>query len=89
MAGPRVEITYCTRCKFLLRAAWLAQELLTTFESELSEVALRPGSGGIFEVSLDGEVVASNKDDRKMPEPGEVKRLLRDRLAPGRRIGHD
>lgn len=89
MSAPRVEITYCTRCKFLLRAAWLAQELLTTFESELSEVTLRPGSGGVFEVRLDGEVVASNKDDRKMPEPGEVKRLLRDRLAPGRRIGHD
>lgn len=89
MSAPRIEITYCTRCKFLLRAAWLAQELLTTFESELSEVALHPGSGGIFEVRVDGEVVASNKDDRKMPEPGEVKRLLRDRLAPGRRVGHD
>ena len=89
MSAPRVEITYCTRCKFLLRAAWLAQELLTTFESELAEVALRPGSGGLFEVRLDGEVVASNREDRKMPEPGEVKRLLRDRLAPGRRIGHD
>ena len=89
MSAPRVEITYCTRCKFLLRAAWMAQELLTTFESELSEVALRPGTGGIYEVRLDGEIVASNKDDRKMPEPGEVKRLLRDRLAPGRRIGHD
>lgn len=88
MSAPRVQITYCTRCKFLLRAAWMAQELLTTFESELSEVALRPGSGGVFEVRLDGEVVASNKDDRKMPEPGEVKRLLRDHLAPGRRIGH-
>jgi selenoprotein W-related protein len=89
LSAPRVEITYCTRCKFLLRAAWLAQELLTTFESELAEVALRPGSGGLFEVRLDGEVVASNREDRKMPEPGEVKRLLRDRLAPGRRIGHD
>jgi selenoprotein W-related protein len=89
LSGPRVEITYCTRCKFLLRASWLAQELLTTFESELGEVVLRPGSGGIFEVGLDGEVIASNKGDGKMPEPGEVKRLLRDRLAPGRRIGHD
>ena len=70
MSAPRVEITYCTRCKFLLRAAWMAQELLITFESELAEVALRPGSDGVFEVRLDGEVVASNKGDRKMPEPG-------------------
>jgi len=31
--APRVEIEYCTGCRFLPRAAWLAQELLTTFEA--------------------------------------------------------
>jgi selenoprotein W-related protein len=88
LTAPRIEITYCTRCKFLLRASWLAQELLSTFESEIGEVALKPGSGGIFEVRADGDVVATNRDG-KMPDAAEVKRLLRDRLAPGRRIGHD
>ena len=86
---PRVEITYCTRCKFLLRASWLAQELLTTFEAELSEVSLRPGSGGIFEVTLDSEVLATNRDGGKIADSADVKRLLRDRIAPGRSIGHD
>ena len=89
MPLPRVEITYCTQCKFLLRAAWLAQELLTTFERELSEVALRPASGGIFEIALDGRVIATNRDTKRMPDVGEVKRLLRDRIAPDRKIGHD
>ncbi len=89
MGSPRVEIRYCTRCRFLLRAAWLAQELLTTFEQELGEVALVPGSGGIFEVSLDGEVLASNRETKEMPDPAAVKRLLRDRIAPGRAIGHE
>jgi hypothetical protein len=43
--GPRirVEIEYCRQCRFLLRAAWLAQELLTTFDTEVHEVALVPG----------------------------------------------
>jgi selenoprotein W-related protein len=89
LTASRVEITYCTRCKFLLRASWLAQELLTTFESELDEVALRPSSGGIFEVRLNGEVIASNADGGAMPDPAQVKRLLRDRIAPDRQIGHD
>jgi selenoprotein W-related protein len=89
LTASRVEITYCTRCKFLLRAAWLAQELLTTFESELDEVALRPGSGGIFEVRLNGDLIASNAGGVAMPDPAQVKRLLRDRIAPGRQIGHD
>jgi selenoprotein W-related protein len=89
MAGPRVEITYCVKCRFLLRAAWMAQELLSTFEGQLGEVALVPGSGGVYEVRLDGEVVASNRESKKMPEPPEVKRLLRDRIAPERAIGHE
>jgi selenoprotein W-related protein len=89
VAGPRLEIEYCTRCRFLLRASWMAQELLTTFEAELGEVALVPGSGGIFQVKLDGEVIASNRESKKMPEPPEVKRLVRDRIAPERKIGHE
>jgi len=67
----------------------MAQELLTTFEAELGEVALVPGSGGIFQVKLDGEVIASNRESKKMPEPPEVKRLVRDRIAPERKIGHE
>ncbi len=89
MASPRVEIRYCTQCRFMLRAAYLAQELLTTFEKELGEVALVPSSGGIFEITLDGETLASNRESKRMPEAGEVKRLLRDRIAPERSIGHE
>ena len=87
--APRVEIHYCTQCRFLLRAAWLAQELLSTFGQELAEVALVPGTGGIFEVTLDGETVATNRETKRMPDAAEVKRLLRDRIAPQRNIGHD
>ena len=73
----------------MLRAAWLAQELLTTFEEDLIEVVIKPSSGGIFEVALDGETIATNRETKRMPETGEVKRLVRDRLVPDRRIGHD
>jgi selenoprotein W-related protein len=89
MPGPRVEITYCTKCRFLLRAAWMAEELLTTFGAELGEVALRPGSGGIFEVALNGTVVATNSDHAPMPDPADVKRAIRDRISPSRKIGHE
>ena len=89
MASPRVEIRYCTRCRFMLRAAYLAQELLTTFEKELGEVALVPASDGIFEVTVDGETLATNRETKRLPEAGEVKRLLRDRIAPERTIGHE
>jgi selenoprotein W-related protein len=88
MSGPRVTITYCRKCGFLLRATWMAQELLSTFADDLGEVAVVPGSGGIFEVALEGEVIATNRDHAPMPDPSVVKRAIRDRIAPDRTIGH-
>ncbi len=88
-AAARVEIEYCTGCRWLLRAAWLAQELLSTFESELSEVALIPGTtGGIFEVRLDEQTVWSRKEEGHFPEAKELKKRVRDVVAPGRNLGH-
>lgn len=85
---PRIEIEYCTQCRWLLRAAWMAQELLTTFETELGEVALIPGTGGIFEVRVDGETVWSRKDQGRFPELKELKQRVSDRVAPGKDLGH-
>ena len=85
---PRIEIEYCTQCRWLLRAAWMAQELLTTFESELGGVLLKPGSGGIFEVRLDGVVIYSRKAEGRFPESKELKQLIRDRIAPDKALGH-
>lgn len=88
MQEHNLEITYCTQCRWLLRAAWLAQELLTTFEHELTQVSLKPGSGGVFEVSLDGELLFSRQQAGRFPEAKELKQLVRDRVAPGRKLGH-
>lgn len=85
---PRVEIRYCTQCRWLLRAAWMAQELLTTFEGELGEVALVPGTGGIYQVWLDGELIFSRKEAGHFPEAKELKQLIRDRIAPEKSLGH-
>lgn len=85
---PRVEITYCTQCRWLLRAGWMAQELLTTFDTELGEVALVPGSGGVFEVRVDGELVWSRKVAGRFPESKELKQRVRDCIAPEKDLGH-
>jgi selenoprotein W-related protein len=85
---PTVAITYCTQCRWLLRAAWIAQELLSTFEAELGGVLLVPGTGGVFEVRVGDEVVFSRVGVGRFPESAELKRLVRDRVAPGRDLGH-
>ena len=84
----RVTITYCTQCRWLLRAAWMAQELLSSFEEELSEVALRPGRGGVFDVCVDDQAVWSRAGEGRFPDIRELKQRVRDRVAPGRDMGH-
>ena len=84
----RVEIRYCTQCRWLLRAAWMGQELLTTFEGELGELALVPGTGGVFEVRVDDELIYSRKAQGRFPESSELKQLVRDRIAPEKALGH-
>lgn len=85
---PRVAITYCRQCNWMLRAAWMAQELLTTFSEEVGEVALIPGTGGVFRVEVDGDPVWERKADGGFPDAKALKQRVRDRLAPGRDLGH-
>jgi len=66
----------------------MAQELLITFEGELTEVALRPGAEGVFQIDLDDAVVWSRASEGRFPELKELKQLVRDRIAPDRALGH-
>ena len=88
MSAHVVEIEYCTQCRWLLRSAWLAQELLTTFEADLNAVSLMPGTGGVFEVRLNGKIIFSRKAEGRFPESKELKQLIRDTIAPSRDLGH-
>lgn len=84
----RLEIVYCRRCRFVLRATWLAQEVLFTLGDRLQEVALIPGQDGIFTVALDGELIFDRRAAGRFPEPKEIKQAVRDRLAPDMDLGH-
>ena len=83
-----IVIEYCTQCRWLLRAAWMAQELLTTFESDLHTVSLQPGSGGVFVVRLNNAILFDRKMHGRFPESKELKQAIRDRIDPDRRLGH-
>jgi selenoprotein W-related protein len=88
MAAPRVVIEYCPKCGWLLRATWLAQELLTTFSEELGELALKPAEPGKFCIWVDGEMVWERKRDGGFPQAAQLKRLVQPRVAPNKPLGH-
>jgi selenoprotein W-related protein len=86
---PVIEITYCPRCGWLMRSAWMAQELLTTFAGELGAVTLKPAeTAGVFEIKAGEAVVWSRVRDGGFPDIVALKRLVRDAVAPGKALGH-
>lgn len=86
---PVIEITYCTQCQWLLRAAWLAQELLSSFPDDLQRVALVPSSGGVFRITCNDQQIWERKADGGFPEAKVLKQRLRDLIDPGRDLGHN
>ena len=88
MTLPIVSIEYCRQCRWMLRAGWMAQELLATFEEELGGVTLVPGTGGVFVIRVDGEMIWSRKEMGRFPDITELKQRVRDAVAPGKPLGH-
>ncbi|KAH7126728.1 seleno protein W family protein [Dendryphion nanum] len=92
-------------CAGLLTISQFGQELLSTFGTQIGEIALIPATGGIFTVDLtyatppsadsDADTVKIEKVllwDRKteggFPETKVLKQRVRDRIDPGKDLGH-
>lgn len=87
---PRVEFEYCTGCRWMLRSAYMAQEILTTFEKEVGEVVLIPSKGlsGTFIVRVNGVEIWERKRNGGFPEIKELKQLVRSIVSPEKDLGH-
>lgn len=89
MTKPQVAIEYCPKCGWMLRAAYMAQELLQTFSDDLSGVLLRPSAvSGRYAIFCDDVIVFDRKEMGRFPEIKELKQLIRDQAAPGKSLGH-
>ena len=89
MTKPIIEIHYCATCRFVLRATWIAQELLFTFGDDLGGLTLVPSDGGVFRVQMaDGSVIYDRHAEGSFPESKHLKQLVRDKIAPGKDLGH-
>lgn len=86
---PTVSIEYCPKCGWMLRAAYMAQEILTTFSNEVHGVLLQPSeTSGSYVISIDGNVVFDRRSAGRFPEIKELKQLVRDVVAPDKSLGH-
>jgi selT/selW/selH-like putative selenoprotein len=72
----RLEIEFCTTCKFQGRAFWLARELFDARPDLAGEIVLIPSSGGVFAVRFDGTTVWDYATTGRFPEPKEVREAV-------------
>jgi len=87
---PTITIEYCPKCGWLLRAAWMAQELLTTFVDDIHAVTLVPSEvAGRYTITLNDHLLWNRKREGHFPEPKEMKQRVRDQIAPDRDLGHN
>ena len=92
--GNVVTIRFCQGCNWMLRATWMTQELLSSFnQGEITEIRLQPqytAPGGDFTIRVNDEVVWDRRvEDPSFPQPKELKRRVRDALAPEKSLGHN
>ena len=89
MEKPIIEIEYCTKCRWLIRASWMAQELLSTFSNEIGGVTLIPSEiAGIFEIRCGRKTIWERGKNKGMPEIKPLKQKVRDIIAPDKDLGH-
>lgn len=73
----------------MLRAAYMAQELLTTFSEDIGGVLLQPGDiSGTYLITIDGKKIFDRKEAGRFPEIKELKQLVRDVVNPEKNLGH-
>ncbi len=87
---PKVHILYCPACGWMLRATWLAQEILTTFSNELDSVTLKPEceQAGVFQIWTDDHLIWCRKKEEGFPQPKDIKQRIRDLICPEKNLGH-
>ncbi|WP_423146714.1 SelT/SelW/SelH family protein [Rubrolithibacter danxiaensis] len=84
-----ITIEYCPKCGWMLRAAYMAQELLTTFTDDIEGVLLKPSdTSGTYTITLKGELIFDRRKENRFPEIKELKQLVRDRVNPEKTLGH-
>ena len=75
-----LTIEYCTSWSYLARAVALSRTLLNEHENNVSGLTLIPSHGGVYEISLNDELIFSKKELDRYPEKGEVEDLINKKL---------
>lgn len=84
-----IKIVFCTKCGWLTRSTWMAQEIFITFTKDIESISLVPSEGGIFEIWCNDQIIFSRIIEGKFIEIKEIKVRIRNLIDPDRSLGHN
>lgn len=73
----KISIEYCAMWNYLPKASSLEVELKNNFPQ--ADISLISSGGGVFEISLNGNLIFSKKALNRFPDDGEIKKLVMDK----------
>jgi selenoprotein W-related protein len=86
---PTITIEYCPKCGWMMKAAYMAQEILNTFTDDIHGVLIQPSEiNGRYNIRIDDIKIFDRKEAGRFPEIKELKQLVRDVVNPEKDLGH-
>lgn len=76
----KISIEYCTSWGYIGRAVALARSLLNEHRNNIEELTIIPSSGGVFEITFNGDLVFSKKELERFPEKNEAEDLIKNKI---------
>ena len=70
----QVIVEFCMQWNYAPKAASFAEELFTHFRRDIEKMELIPSSGGVFEVTVNGEKIYSKEESGVFPD---IKELIK------------
>ena len=76
--NPLITIEYCPKCGWMLRAAYMAQEMLSTFTGDIKGVTLVPSEiSGRYTISINENIIFDRKSAGRFPEIKELDNVVK------------
>ena len=77
-----ITLEYCAAWNYLPNAVRATEEILDNYQHVVGDLKLIPGRGGVFELTVNGNLAYSKKATGRHAETGEMVKILERIIGP-------
>ena len=77
-----ITLEYCAAWNYLPNAVRATEEILDNYQHVIDDLKLIPGRGGVFELTVNGNLAYSKKATGRHAQTGEIVKILEGIFGP-------